>query len=219
MKIGIKKYTHHITVLERSLEALQYKILQLTLRLGSVKLHLVETPQMETFCWDSVLLSKASAHPDTSSPVCRSRSIPAYFALPCVYACQDSHILLFYWLWRVHWTQILVVNLCCQNILISFAPSRLLMFTLPTLRPALSCGPLAQRSFLWGDLRDLRGALPGCRRLPLTRLWARLWGEKLQSNKKQHWTKNAETVNTTSRENVGGVSLPCFSRQQLLLAL
>lgn len=28
------------------------------LRLGLVKLQLVESPQMETFCWDFVLLSK-----------------------------------------------------------------------------------------------------------------------------------------------------------------
>lgn len=74
---------------------------------------------METFCWDFVSLSKASPPADASSSVCKRQSIPVYcLTMPriYVYTCQDLHILLFSWLWRLHLTKILVVNVCCQKI-------------------------------------------------------------------------------------------------------
>lgn len=158
------------------------------IRLGSVKLHLVESPQLETFCWDFVMLSKASPYTDTSA--CKRQRIPVYcFTMACiyVYACWDLHILLFYWLWRLHLTKIPVVNLCSQRNQILFALNRLQMLGL-TVCPALSCGPVAWRSFLPRDLlQDVGGALAGWRRLPRARFWARLWEGKLQSEKR--WTK------------------------------
>lgn len=122
IKIGTwnkKNHTRHAAVLERSLGELKYQILQLS----HTSTGFSQTPSGRESTDGNVLLglvwlSEAFPRTDASSSVCQGWHSPIYRpAMPRidVYACQDLHILLFYWLWRFPLTKTLVVNCCCQR--------------------------------------------------------------------------------------------------------